>query len=404
MSSRSNSPELPAETPNPFRPTFGASPRFWAGRTVILEGFSEALDSPVGHPDRAMLISGTRGIGKTVLLTELEDLAEARGWISVRAIGSSGMAEHLIHTAIPTHIAELNPQAETRLKTLGIAGLGRVETELDPRYGQLQPVPTVETRIRQLLEFTSGSGVFIAIDEVQDAPSEDLADVAQAFQNLIKDELPVALAFAGLTVGTRDLLDLPGTTFLRRASAYELGPLTATDTVNLLAATAAGSGIHFGDAAARRAAEASYGFPYLVQLIGALAWKKTKDKAAASQSARDSLTEDSSGELEVSVAVIDEILDEAIDTFGSQVHRPALRHVTDLQRDFLHSMARLGGTEQSIGEIAQLLQRTTTGISRVRAALIKQEIIEPSSHGHVRFTQPYMAEHLLAEPRTRYVQ
>lgn len=388
MSPRSKSPELPAETPNPFRPTFGASPRFWAGRTVILEGFAEALDSPVGHPDRAMLISGTRGIGKTVLLTELEDIAEARGWISVRAIGSTSMAEHLINTAIPAQIAKLNPQAETRLKSLGVAGLGRVETELDPRYGQLQPVPTVETRIRQLLEYTSGSGVFIAIDEVQDAPSEDLAAVAQAFQNLIKDELPVALAFAGLTVGTRDLLDLPGTTFLRRASAYELGPLTADDTVNLLAATADGSGIHFGDAAARRAATASFGFPYLVQLIGALAWRVTKDQV----------------EEEVAKETIDAILKEAIDTFGSQVHRPALRHVTDLQREFLRSMARLGGEKQSISEIAGLLKKTTTGISRIRAALIKQELIEPSSHGYVRFTQPYMAEHLLAEPRTRYVQ
>ncbi|MDN5923175.1 MAG: AAA family ATPase [Corynebacterium casei] len=388
MSPRSKNPQLPAETPNPFRPTFGASPRFWAGRKAILEGFSEALDSPVGHPDRAMLISGTRGIGKTVLLTELEDIAEARGWISVRGIGGTGMAEHLINTAIPSHIAKLNPQAETRLKTLGIAGLGRVETELDPRYGQLQPVPTVETRIRQLLDYTSGSGVFIAIDEVQDAPSEDLAAAAQAFQNLIKDELPVALAFAGLTVGTRDLLDLPGTTFLRRASAYELGPLTADDTMSLLASTADGSGIHFGNAAARRAAEASYGFPYLVQLIGALAWRVTKDNANS----------------EVTEAVIEEILKEAIDTFGSQVHRPALRHVTDLQREFLRSMARLGREEQSIGEIAGLLKKTTTGISRIRAALIKQELIEPSSHGHVRFTQPYMAEHLLAEPRTRYIQ
>lgn len=388
MSPRSKNPELPQESPNPFRPTFGASPRFWAGRKVILDGFAEALDSPVGHPDRAMLISGTRGIGKTVLLTELEDLAEERGWISVRAIGGTGMADHLINTAIPSHISRLNPQAETRLKTLGIAGLGRVETELDPRYGQLQPVPTVETRIRQLLEFTSGSGVFIAIDEVQDAPSEDLAAVAQAFQNLIKDELPVALAFAGLTVGTRDLLDLPGTTFLRRASAYELGPLTADDTLSLLASTADGSGVHFGTAAARCAAEASFGFPYLVQLIGALAWRVTKDNDQS----------------EVTEPIIKEILKEAIDTFGSQVHRPALRHITDLQREFLRSMARLGGKKQSIGEIAGLLDKTTTGISRVRAALIKQEIIEPSSHGYVRFTQPYMGEHLLAEPRTRYVQ
>src|SRR5699024_5877500 len=123
---------------------------------------------------------------------------------------------------------------------------------------------------------------------------------------------------------------------LRRASAYELGPLTADDTVNLLAATADGSGIHFGDAAARRAATASFGFPYLVQLIGALAWRVTKDQVKE----------------EVTQETIDAVLKEAIDTFGSQVHRPALRHVTDLQREFLRSMARLGGEEQSISEIA----------------------------------------------------
>ena len=73
--------------------------------------------------------------------------------------------------------------------------------------------------------------------------------------------------------------------------------MTADDTVNLLAATADGSGIHFGDAAARRAATASFGFPYLVQLIGALAWRVTKDQV----------------EEEVAQETIDAILKEAID-------------------------------------------------------------------------------------------
>src|SRR5699024_11045907 len=151
------------------------------------------------------------------------------------------------------------------------------------------------------------------IDEVQDAPREDLAAVAQAFQNLMKDELPVALAFAGLTVGTRDLFDLPGTTFLRRASAYELGRLTADAAANLLADTADGSLIHFGDAAARRAGTASFGFPYFVQLIVALACRVTKDQLKE----------------EVTPETLDALHKESIDTFGSHVHRPALRHVTD---------------------------------------------------------------------------
>src|SRR5699024_225873 len=146
----------------------------------------------------------------------------------------------------------------------------------DPRYGQPQPGPTVETRIRPLLEYTSGSGVFIAIDKVQNAPSEDLAAVAQAFQNLINGELPVALAFAGLTVGTRDLLDLPGTTFSRPASAYDHGSYNVDDTVNVLPVTADSSGITFDDSALPRAAIASFGYHKLEYLIGALVSRLNK--------------------------------------------------------------------------------------------------------------------------------
>ncbi|WP_257158430.1 ATP-binding protein [Corynebacterium cystitidis] len=70
----------------------GASPKVWAGRATVLNEFSTALESGPGYSNRSLIISGSRGIGKTVLLTELEDLARTRGWVVIRASGRQGMA------------------------------------------------------------------------------------------------------------------------------------------------------------------------------------------------------------------------------------------------------------------------------------------------------------------------
>ena len=62
---------------NPFRPTFGAPPLFWVGRGIVLDSFRTALDGSAGNASRSMVLSGARGIGKTVLINELEDIAAA---------------------------------------------------------------------------------------------------------------------------------------------------------------------------------------------------------------------------------------------------------------------------------------------------------------------------------------
>lgn len=110
---------------NPFRPTFGVPPLFWVGRTAVLDTFRAALDSRPGTPGRSLIISGARGIGKTVLLNELEDIASSRGWITLRASGRSSMVEELVDTTIPRprprppsershHRLVLNNEDETR--------------------------------------------------------------------------------------------------------------------------------------------------------------------------------------------------------------------------------------------------------------------------------------------------
>lgn len=99
---------------NPFRPTFGVPPLFWVGRTAVLDTFRAALDAQPGHPGRSLVISGARGIGKTVLLNELEDIAATRGWITLRASGRSAMVEELVETTIPASWTRLRRQISTK--------------------------------------------------------------------------------------------------------------------------------------------------------------------------------------------------------------------------------------------------------------------------------------------------
>lgn len=63
---------------NPFKPTAGKMPPILIGRHSIIEDFSEALTNGVGAPGRIMLVTGQRGFGKTVMLTEFRRIAKAQ--------------------------------------------------------------------------------------------------------------------------------------------------------------------------------------------------------------------------------------------------------------------------------------------------------------------------------------
>src|SRR5687767_4617052 len=57
-----------------------------AGRGQVLDAFSVVLRraEQLGEGDRSWILNGLRGVGKTVLLTELLDNVSGRGWISAK--------------------------------------------------------------------------------------------------------------------------------------------------------------------------------------------------------------------------------------------------------------------------------------------------------------------------------
>ncbi|WP_080794303.1 ATP-binding protein [Corynebacterium pacaense] len=374
-------------SPNPFRPTFGASPRIWAGRRRILEDFEAALIAGPGDPTRSIVISGSRGIGKTVLLTELEDIAARRGWVIIRAPGRGGTISTLVNSTIPEKIRQLDPPQRRKLTGVRIAGIGGVETDFDDDDA---PAPTLISRLRTLLSKLSGTGVLITLDEVQDASPDALSELAEAHQDLIRDDMEISFVVAGLTQGVDALLNLPGTTFLRRARRFELGPLTEEDSRATLGGTAAESGRPFQPSAVELAAAMAGGYPYLVQLVGALSW------AAAAGEGAPAITD----------AHVESSRSEAVETMGRQVHLPSLKGVPPAQMNYLRAMADLSvaAREVSTSEIAEALGKSVHATTDTRSKLIDRELINPSGWGKVEFSLPYLAEFLRMEGRTTRVQ
>src|SRR5678815_4066477 len=73
---------------NPYSPGAGSPPPELVGRDPILEQAQILLGRvQQGRPEKSMLLTGLRGVGKTVLLNEIERLASAGGYrtISIEA-------------------------------------------------------------------------------------------------------------------------------------------------------------------------------------------------------------------------------------------------------------------------------------------------------------------------------
>ncbi|WJZ01891.1 ATP-binding protein [Corynebacterium freiburgense] len=366
---------------NPFRPSFGVSPLYLAGRQESLRDFQIGLVEGIGSPYRAMLVSGSRGIGKTVFLNEVEDAARQAGWVVLRAYPDNHLIEQLIQSTIPEALTALGEDQTTRTITgASIAGIGSVSTSVET--GQ-KPVPTLISKFRELASLVGQheAGVLITVDEVQSVEPELMHQLATAVQDLIRDEYDIAFVAAGLPLGINNLLQHDGTTFLRRAERVELLPVTHEEARHVIVQTVIDSGKEITEEAAEAAASISQGYPYLIQLVGSLIW------TYASLEQRD----------EITLHDVRQAHPQIIKRMGTQVHRPALAGVPDSEVNMLKAMANLmeGNDPVPTGALAKALGVKPNALSVRRANLLARELIVVPKYGYLGFTLPYMREYLL---------
>lgn len=363
---------------NPFSPTFGRSPAVLVGRDAILSGIEAGFDDGSGSPVRTVLFTGARGMGKTVMLNEYEELARVRGWLVISEGASVGLLERLTRDHLPRLLSEASGDSPSRLTsagvTLPVVG-GGASVAWQERYPAESTLRAQITRLTDVLR-EHETGLVITVDEIQSADREELRKLGEVLQHARREERDLAFAGAGLNAAVDQLLNDDVVTFLRRAERYDLGCVPLDDVRDGLARTIATGGRTIGAQALEAATVATAGYPFLIQLVGYRVWAQRPDA------------------VDISAGDVDSGVTEATQRLGTQVHQPALAALSARDREYLQAMAVDDGPS-STGEVAQRLGVSAQHAGVYRSRLVAQGIIEPAGWGRVRFTLPYLRDHLL---------
>lgn len=361
---------------NPFKPSAGARPPLLVGREDLRADFAESLENGPGAPGLLSIFSGPRGIGKTVMLGEIEDEAIEHGWIVISETATPGLVGRIAAT-IRTAAEELGDGPKGRRVTALTIGPVRVDTQL-PAERELSWRRWATDLLDQLEKFDTG--LLISIDEIHAVDRSELSDIAAVVQHLIREERPIALVMAGLPKAVEDLLGEGVSTFLRRAERYNLHSTSISDVRSAFHETFEDSGVSIDDKHLDMLAEATGGYPFLIQLVGYHVWSQAHRVGNI-----------------VTEAALEAGIDKARRRMGSTVLQSAYASLSAVDQSYLLAMAEDDGPS-STAKIAERLGVDLVYGGQYRLRLIAAGVIDATKHGYVDFAVPTFREFLRNTP------
>ena len=357
---------------NPFRPTFGRTPPELIDRNGTLEEFEYGLRIRSGVLGLLTIITGARGVGKTVMLNEAQGLAQEQGWAIISETSTAGFLARIADSALLIDEELGDGPPPRKILAFTAAGFG-VTTQL-PRERQIEFRNLGAKLLGRLDE--NGTGLLITLDEIQDADRSELLQLAAVIQHWVRDGLPIGFVCAGLPAAISDILNEGVATFLRRADKIDLHSVDVGDVRDSYARQFSEAGIRLPDGFPQEAADASFGYPFLIQLIGYFLWKEAERGAG--------VVDRDSAERAVEAALKRNI---------RMVVGPAISKASDRDMDYLRAMSFDNGAS-STAAVAQRMKASLQLAANYRARLIEAGLIEPAGRGVVRYSIPGLREHL----------
>ena len=395
---------------NPYAPGAGQRPPELAGRDRELHAFEVVLERVArGRPERSLMLTGLRGVGKTVLLNTLRSEAISRLWGTGKIEARPDQSlRRPVSAALHMAIRELAPhhRAPDRIdEFLGV--LKAVALREDPRTPPSQlrdrwqpgidgPAATgradsgdIEIDLVELFTDAAsvatdvGTGVALFIDELQDLAADDISALCAACHELSQTGAPLIVVGAGLP-------HVPALLSASKSYSERLFRYQRIDRLDRIAADLALTApaereeVEYEAKALDALYEASGGYPYFVQAYGKATW----DHAP-----RSPITA-----ADVRVAAPEAEAELAVGFFGSRYDR-----ATPAEREYMRTMAALlpavdVSEAVATSEIANALGRRPSSLSPARDALIKKGLIYSGERGTVAFTVPHFARYLRTQP------
>jgi predicted ATPase len=391
---------------NPYAPGAGQRPPELAGRDDQLRAFDVVLERVArGRPERSLVLTGLRGVGKTVLLNACRSAAVRKGWGTgkLEARPEQSLRRPLAG-ALHQAVRELgHPEADQVDHALGVIR-GFVQREAGPAAKlreQWSPgieAPVVRGRADSgdieidLVELLSdigglaadvGKGVGVFIDEMQDLGPDDVSALCAACHEISQSGLPLIVVGAGLP-------HLPAVlsaskSYSERLFSYQrIDRLTREAADRALQAPAAEEDAEFEEQALAEMYAATGGYPYFIQAYGKAVWDLAPHAPITAA--------------DVAVAAPEAERELAVGFFGSRYER-----ATPAERDYLRAMAdaasELGADADVVGsvataDVAAVLGKKPQSLSPARDALLKKGLIYSGERGRIAFTVPHFGRYL----------
>ncbi len=385
---------------NPYNPGAGTPPPELAGRDGLINQATTAIERiKAGRPAKSFILLGLRGVGKTVLLNEFEQLAESNAC-------QTAMLETDPNHPFP---AQLAPQLHRillrldRLKKTGAdlqAAFGALRAfagAFKVQLGELEFGLATQTATGDLtIDLTDlfvaigtaakkrDTAVVLLIDEIQYISKADLGALIMALHKVAQRQLPILLFGGGLPQLARLAGDAKS--YAERLFDYPpIGPLDAASARRAVAAPAERDKVRYDDDALDYIVEQTGGYPFFLQVWGSHCWEAAATSPITLAHAKAAS--------KTAIAALDE-----------SIFKVRLARLTERQRAYARAMAELGPEPAHSSDIARQLGLSLSQSAPIRDELVKKGMAYSPERGLIGFTVPKFDEFMrrtmpLAPPR-----
>jgi len=378
---------------NPFSPGAGSPPPELVGREDILNQSTILLHRILEkRSEKSLFLTGLRGVGKTVLLNEIERLSESAGYktLLIEAHGNKSLGVLLVPLLrrLFFTLDRLAGAGDKVRRGLGVLKsfintiklrVGDIELglDIDAELGSADSgdievdLPNLFIAVAEAAEERK-TAVAILIDEIQYFSIIEISALIMAMHKMQQRRLPLVLIGAGLPI----LPALAGESksYAERLFQFpNIGALSKIDAAKALQDPVKDVGIEFTEEALDEIFNLTKGYPYFLQEWGYQSWNHAKHSPITLKDVREA------------TSMVVKRLDENF--FHVRFDR-----LTPSEQNYLRGMAELGPGEQRTSDIAEILHKNMSSLGPVRDKLIKKGMIYSPSHGIMAFTVPLFDE------------
>ena len=371
---------------NPYRPGAGLMPTYLAGRQpdiAEMENLFEALCLNI--PTQSVIFSGLRGVGKTVLINKLQEIAEEKGifckhieveerndFISqiascsqafLRKISTVEKFKSLIQKpldAVKALVVSFDPDNK-------VFSLSLQEKELYTSTNLVQSLTDVFTTLGEIAAKTN-SPICFFIDEIQYMKKEELSALIAALHRANQLGYPVMLVGAGLPKIYSMLSEAKS--YSERLFNYkEIGSLDMDQCRDAICKPAKKLDVSYDEAAVEKIIDITKGYPFFVQQLCQIVFQKKKGNRIDISDVKDSISE-------------------FFDILDSGFFKVRYERCTESDKKFIFAMVACNKLPCTISNVAMIMNRQVKSISTARAQLINKGIIYVVKYKELDFTVP----------------